>query len=127
MSIFQNDSADAIVMLVERNKLCPFAQFHATRFCIFGQCCDHASAFDETGIRIEEAVLKSIFGEGRETIVKSKIIEAFETVSDFFQDAAAFEFETARLHFLLAHEQNAGLVIKLGPEFGVPFAPNRNA
>src|ERR1700736_7053664 len=127
MPIFQNNPGDAVVVFVQPTECCSLAQIHTARSRIFDEGCDNASAFDVAGLRIKETVMKAVFRKGWKTLMEREVIERFDWVPEFFQHARAFEFKIARLHFLLTHKQNAGFVIKLDPEFRVPFSPDRNA
>src|SRR5207248_9966638 len=118
---------DATGSFIQPDDLGPFAQFDASRFCVFEQGRDYAPAFGVTGIRIEESVLKPIRSKRRKTLVKGEGIESFEPVSVFLKKPGALVLKAPRLHRSLANKQNAGLVVELDPEIGVPFSPKFDA
>ena len=58
--------------------------------------------------------------------MKCEFVKAFEAMSMFFENAAALVFKITRLHSSFANKQDAGFVIELDAETGVPFFPKRN-
>src|SRR6266478_8000615 len=104
-----------------------FAEFNPQPSGVFDESCNDAPAFHVAGIRIKEAILKSILRKCGKTLMERERIESFESMSLFFQDPAAFIFKIARLHRVLANKQDARFVIKLDPELGIPLSPKFNA
>ena len=121
MSIFQNDAFDATIAFIQRSEPGMFAQFNAPRSGVFDESRNDAPAFHIAGVRIKEAILKSILRKRGKTLVERKRIESFESMSLFFQYAAAFIYKVSRLHRVLANKQNALFVIKLDAELDVPL------
>ena len=126
MSIFQDNAMDPVIVFVERDELGALAQFHPARFRMFEESGDHATAFDVTGVGIEEAILKSFRCKRWKPLVERERIESFDAVLAFLQNAAALVFKLARLHCFPANKQDTGFVVELDAELSIPLSPNFN-